>query len=195
MRITCPNCAETYPIEAGFAADDGKRLAVQFAELEPVLARAVISYLRFFKPPKSALRTARAIKIIEELRALVDRGTVCRDERSNLRRRATQAMWAAGIDQMLAAPGKLSLPLANHHYLRAIVFGIADQADAEGERQREQDLRRTPRRNATPDTTETQLQNKLAWLRQQRDYKIITDEEYQARTAEARKEHGADADG
>ena len=137
MRITCPNCAETYPIEAGFAAADGKRLAVQFAELEPVLARAVISYLRLFKPPKSALRTARAIKIIEELRALVEPGTVCRDERSGLRRPATQAMWAGGIDQMLATPGKLSLPLANHHYLRAIVFGIADQADAKTERARE----------------------------------------------------------
>ncbi len=60
MRITCPNCCESYPIDAGFADDDGKRLAALFAGMEPVLGRAVIGYLRLFRPAKTALRTVRA---------------------------------------------------------------------------------------------------------------------------------------
>lgn len=77
MRVTCPNCSESYPIDAGFADDDGKRLASLFASMEPVLGRAVISYLRLFKPPKSTLRSARAIRIVEELLDLVRTGSMC----------------------------------------------------------------------------------------------------------------------
>lgn len=197
MRITCPNCAETYPIEAGFADSDGKRLAVLFAEMEPALGRAVINYLRLFKPPKSALRTVRAIKIVAQLLDLVRTGTVCRDERSGLRRPASHAMWAAGIDQMLAAPGKLTLPLGNHHYLRAIVFGIADQADAHAERAHEQQLRTPSRGTGQPADIrqESPLEAMLAWLRQQRDYGLITPDDYKAQAAAARAKQGGPSDG
>lgn len=185
LRITCPNCCETYPIDAGFADDDGKRLAALFAGMEPVLGRAVIGYLRLFKP-KTALRTARAIKIVEELLALVNAGTVCRDERGGLRRPASPAIWAAGIEQMLAAPGKLTLPLANHHYLRAIVYGLADQADAAAERQREAQVRVGNRPPAPSAPRETPLQAQLAYLASQLRLGAITQAEHDAQADAAR---------
>lgn len=195
MRITCPNCCETYPIDAGFADDDGKRLAALFAGMEPMLGRAVLSYLRLFKPPKSALRSVRAARIVEELLDLVRTGTVCRDERAGLRRPASPALWAQGIEQMLATPGKLQLPLANHHYLRAIVYGLADQADAVGERRREADARAGKRPAGPSDAPlrESPLQAHLAWLRQQQQYGALTPEQFEAECAAAHIKFGGEA--
>lgn len=188
MRITCPNCCESYPIDAGFADDDGKRLAALCADMEPVLGRAVIGYLRLFRPAKTALRTVRAVKIVEDLLALVRAGTVCRDERGGLRRPAPAAIWAAGIEQLLATPGKLSLPLANHHYLRAVVYGLADQADASAERQRDADARVGNRRSGPSDNAraESPLQSQLAWLRQQLELGVLTPEQHAEQAAAAR---------
>jgi len=141
MHVTCPSCHEPFPIAAGFLEVDGKRLAALLAEMEPVLGRAVLAYLRLFKPAKQGLRTARAAKLVAELDGLVREGTVCRDERGGVRRPATPAMWAQGIEQLLQQMDRLTLPLANHHYLRAVVYGIADQVDAAAERKAHDDKR------------------------------------------------------
>lgn len=195
MRITCPNCCESYPIDAGFADDDGKRLAALTAEMEPVLGRAVISYLRLFRPAKTALRTVRAVKIVEALLLLVRAGTVCRDERGGIRRPATPALWAAGIEQMLAMPGKLSLPLDNHNYLRAIVFGLADTADASAERQREADARVGKRRSGPSDNAVSlsKLDAHLGWLRMRLGCGDLTKEQFDAEATAARAKFGSDS--
>lgn len=161
MHLTCPSCHERFPIAAGFIDDDGKRLAALLADMEPVLGRAVVAYLRLFKPAKQGLRTARAVKIVQALNQLVRTGTVCRDERGGVRRPASPAMWADGIEQMLAEAGRLTLPLANHHYLRAIVYGLADKADADRERQREKDLRAGHRPAPVSENPDRQRQNAL----------------------------------
>jgi hypothetical protein len=188
MRVTCPNCCEAFPIDAGFADDDGKRLAALFAEMEPVLGRAVIGYMRLFRPAKTSLRTARAIKIVQELLDLVRAGTVCRDERSGVRRPASPATWAAGIEQMLAAPGKLDLPLSNHNYLRAIVYALADQVGAQAERAKEADLRAGRRRAGPSDSTvtETPLEAQLRYLAGLLHMGTLTQAEHDERAAAAR---------
>lgn len=112
-------------MESGLADDEGKRLAAQFAEMEPKLGRAVLAYLRLFSPAKRGLRTSRAIKLIEELMLLIKEGSVTRDARTSDRKPASAALWVSGIDQMLGQRDRLTLPLENHHYLRAVVFGIA----------------------------------------------------------------------
>lgn len=126
MRLQCPCCGEQFPFEAGFADAEGKQLAALFADLEPRLGRAVLAYLRLFSPAKRSLRTTKAIKLVEELMLLVNAGSVTRDARTNDSKPASPALWAAGIEQMLAQRERLSLPLDNHHYLRAVVFGIAN---------------------------------------------------------------------
>lgn len=145
MQVCCPCCNTEFPIEAGFAEADGKRLAAVLAALEPTVGRALIGYLRLFKPPKTALRMARAVKFASEVTALISTGDVCRDERGGVRRQAIPALWAQGMEQMAAQRDRLTLPLDGHGYLRAVVFGLADQADAVVERTREEHLRRGDR--------------------------------------------------
>lgn len=196
VRITCPSCGTDYPVEAGLVEGDAKRLGAVLAGMEPVLGRAALQYLHLFKPPKTTLRLSRAVKLLAELADLVDPGTVCRDERSGMRRPATPATWAAGIEQMLAQRDRLTLPLSQHNYLRQVVYAIADQADAAAERQREETLRR---RQASPAGTgvsppqppENKLVNELRWLRQQLDYEQIDQDEYDRAAAEAKARYGS----
>lgn len=193
MHVTCPCCQESFPIEAGFLDADGKRLAALLAGMDPALGRAVLGYLRLFKPAKHGLRTARAVKLTAELAALVEAGDVCRDERGGVRRAATPAMWAQGIEQMLQQRDKLTLPLANHHYLRAIVYGLADGADAQAERDRETALRQGAR--ATPAKAapvEDKLTSELRFIAQLHAYGSIEDDERDRRTAAAREKFGHD---
>jgi len=141
MHATCPTCGEAFPIGAGFHEADGKRFGMLLAGMEPALGRAVIEYLPLFNPAKQKLRLAKAVKLVEALDALVREGTVCRDERTSVRLPATVAQWVTGIEQTLAQRARLTLPLQNHHYLRSIVYGIADQAAATQERQTEANKR------------------------------------------------------
>ena len=192
MQLCCPTCGTEFPIEAGWAEADGKRLGVLLAGFEPAVGRAAVGYLRLFKPTKTALRIAKATRLLEELSALVASGRVCRDERCGLERPAKPAHWAAGMEQMLAQRDRLSLPLDNHNYLRAVVFGLADAADAAAERARE-DSARNRSASASPATsvavspdTETPLQKALAWIEQQLRYGAIDEGEAERQRAAAK---------
>ena len=125
MQLQCPCCDAQFNIEEGFTSFEGKQLAALFASLEPVLGKAILYYLRLFNPAKRGLKTAKAIKLVEDLIALVKAGTVTRDARTSETKQADSKMWVAGIEQMLEQRDKLTLPLNNHNYLRAIVWGIA----------------------------------------------------------------------
>jgi len=141
MHATCPDCGCRAPLASFFIEDDGKRLALLVADMPPVLGRAALAYLSLFKPAKQGLRLSRAVQLIQALSDLVKSGTVCKDERGGIRRPANSALWAAGIEIMLNQRASLSLPLDNHNYLRSVVFGLADKADAQQEQQRERQLR------------------------------------------------------
>lgn len=191
MRVTCPSCTTDFPLEAGLIEADGKRLAAQMAGMEPMLGRAVIGYLRLFKPAKTGLRNARAVKIVAELEVLIAPGSVCADERGGIRRTATPALWAAGIEQMLATPPS-GLPLANHNYLRRIVFGLADRAaDAPSRTSDAVAPVATVRRGPSPaGPEESPLDSHLGWLRQQLAYEQIDQAEFDRRAAVARQRFG-----
>jgi hypothetical protein len=194
MQATCPHCAFQGEIEAFFVEAEGKRLAAIVAELPPEIARAVLGYLRLFKPAKTALRTARAVKLAREVADLIKAGTVCKDERGGVRRPASPATWTAGIEQMLAQRDRLSLPLESHGYLRAVVFGLADQADAAVERQREADARggRRPTAATRSDSTpsETPLERDLKFVDNCVEFGGMTPEAADAERARIRVKHG-----
>jgi len=196
MKLTCPSCGAEYPIEAGLLEDEGKRLAAIVGEMEPVLARTALAYLRLFKPAKTALRTARAIKVLQELLELVRVGTVCRDERNGIHRPASSAAWIAGIEQMLQQPERLRLPLSNHNYLRQIVWGIADQADAQAERQRGKGVSRQGTGGFAPaadavDNDLRKMNDHLIWLKTQFERGFLTREDYDRQVSETRAKYSA----
>lgn len=188
LTTTCCQCGTRQPLAAGFADDEGKRFGVAMGELPPALARAAVAYLAVFKPPKTELRTSRATKLVAELAALVASGSICRDERSSLRRPAPLAVWIASIEQLLASP-PTNLPLTNHNYLRTIVFDLADKADAGSERAREVLVRSGQHRvgPSPPATREHPLDAQLAFLRQQLSYQAINQEQYDEAVAAARE--------
>lgn len=174
MQVTCPTCSEYFPIAAGFLEADGKRFGMLLAGMEPALGRALVEYLALFTPPKQKLRLSRAVKLVAALDALVREGSVCRDERGGARRAAGPAQWAAGMEQMLEQRAKLTLPLGNHHYLRSVVYSIADQADAAAERARETDKRAGrhlshPQGNPDSDAVARRMQRQEALGRIQAD--------------------------
>ena len=192
MRVCCPVCDTAFPIAAGVTEDDGKRLAQLMAEFDPALGRATIVYLGLFKP-RTELRLSRAVKIAAELKVLVDAGTVSADDRTHLRRPAAPAMWVAGIEQMLAQRSRLKLPLDNHNYLRAVVFGLADKVEADAERAREQQLREGRRpAAATAATTRSLLAIALENIDHDLHIGIIaTPAEAEQKRAEARVKYGS----
>lgn len=189
VPVTCPACGCQGDID-GFLADaDGKRLAALFAGIEPALGRAVIGYLRLFKPAKHALRLPRAARIVADLLALVEPGHVCRDERGDSRRPASPALWAQGIEQLIDQRERITLPLANHHYLRAVVYSLAEQQAARAEAQAEEQRRTGQHRRATPGGTveaETALDRAIGFVRQLHGYGQIDDTERDRQIAELR---------
>jgi hypothetical protein len=193
MQLCCPTCGTEFPIEAGWAEADGKRLAALMAGFEPAVGKAAVQYMRLFKPAKTALRIPKATRLLEELAGLIATGRVCRDERGGVERPAKPAHWAAGMEQMVERRSALSLPLDNHNYLRAVVFGIADFADAAAERAREDAARNrgasTPApatSTAVPPDTESPLEKRLAWITQQLHYGLIDEAEAERQRAAAR---------
>ena len=194
MRATCPDCGAQAHVTAFFVEDDGKRLAMTVAGLEPELGRALLGYLGLFKPPKTALRMARAAKIAQEVAELVAVGSVCKDERSGVRRAASPAQWAAGIEQMLAQRSSLSLPLESHGYLRAVVYGLADKADAAAERQRETDARAGNHLGYPSGKSDapsvSAYENHLRWIAQSEDAGGFTAEEAEEERRKARERYG-----
>lgn len=195
MHVTCPSCNESFPLVAGFLEPDGKRFGMLLAGMEPALGRATVEYLALFTPARQKLRLAKAVKLVAALDALVRDGTVCRDERVGVRRQATAAQWAAGIEQMIEQRGRLTLPLANHHYLRAIVYGIADQAGAAAEQAREAAARSGRRAvgPSPPSAAPDPLAEQLAYLDQMREYGRLTDTEWDVEREKAFKKYGATA--
>ncbi|KAF1692741.1 hypothetical protein CSC62_13990 [Pseudoxanthomonas jiangsuensis] len=194
MRATCPDCGAQAHLSAFFVEDDGKRLAALLAEMQPELGRAVIAYLGLFKPPKNALRLSRAVKLVQELAALVATGDVCKDERTGVRRPATPTTWAIGIETMLAQRAALSLPLESHGYLRAVVYGLADKADAAAERQREESARAgrhlTSPVATTPAPGNSPYENHMRWIKQTEDAGGFTAAEAEEERRKTRERYG-----
>lgn len=190
MQVCCPVCATDFPIEAGMIEGDAKRLGALLAGLEPTLGRALVGYLRLFKPTKQGLRLARAVKLANEVALLVATGEVCRDERAGVRRPASPAMWAAGMEQMLTQRERLSLPLDNHNYLRSVVFALADRADAAQERSLEEARRGGQRRQRPAENQATPLEKALEWVEHQLRLGMISPEQAEADRQDARAKHG-----
>lgn len=191
--MTCPECGSQGHVSAFVVEDDAKRLIGAVVDMPAIVQRPLLAYLGLFKPAKNALSIARAHKLVGELRQLVDAGSVCRDERGGVRRAATPLMWAEGIEQMVAQRASLTLPLANHNYLRAVVFGIADSTEAKAEQAIEKQRQSGSHRPAAKigENSESKLANTLNWLRQQYDIEQLTEDEYNKRVAEAKEKYGA----
>lgn len=184
VRVTCPACGCRGDVEAFLVEEEAKRMAAGFADLEPALGRAVLRYLRLFKPAKTELRLSRAATLIAELVEMVSAGTVCKDERTNQRRPAPVAVWVEALEKMLGNPPS-DTPISNHHYLRVVAYGVAGEHQARGPVApvTGPTIHRT---GISPEKPVDQLGAQLEWLRSQLQYKQIDQATYEKKVAELR---------
>lgn len=70
MKIKCPSCHAEHSLEAVLDGQAGSELMLLLADLEPGLARLLLSYLSLFRSPSRALSWDRALRLGREALAL-----------------------------------------------------------------------------------------------------------------------------
>lgn len=139
MKLTCPACGAVASAEAWENDMDARRAMQAIVGLPREVGIECFGYLSLFRPSQRALGWKAALRLVQELDALVASGHV--QVQGKPARPAPAIVWAQAMRQMAAQRDSISRPMRNHNYLRQIVWQLADQADARRERQHEQDER------------------------------------------------------
>jgi hypothetical protein len=87
-----------------------------------------------FRPESKALAWKKAGRIVAELAKLAGSGHV--QVQGKPSRPCPPKIWAEAMGQMLDRRDRITRPMPNHNYLRQVAWQLADEADAKGERQR-----------------------------------------------------------
>ncbi|MBB3231734.1 hypothetical protein [Halomonas stenophila] len=151
IRGICPECGFGADMAAFVAQGEHNQALAAALEIPAPLGPRIVRYLGLFRPPSRALAGAKALRLLSELRDTIASGQI---ERKGLTRPAPVPVWAAALDQILERP-PTKLPLNGHGYLFEVVMTMADKADAERERKREEAARGGAKQtvNATPAVT------------------------------------------
>jgi hypothetical protein len=130
MRLICPSCHAHHSIDAWLNDADARLAMSAAAELPAEVGPVVLRYLGLFRPAQQSLRWARANKLLLEVLAWLQAGSIRRHGRDWP---VTPTSLRAAIDTVLARRDKLDLPLADHAYLLSVIAGHADKAEAQAE--------------------------------------------------------------
>jgi hypothetical protein len=132
MILTCPSCGAAASLEAWQNDADWRELIATLPAIPAQLQTRALSYLGLFRPAKRALRPARALKILVQLRDLIQIGTIHWDGCET--RPAPLGLWEQALDAVIERRPKA---LTNHNYLRHTAWEMAASLAAQGERDRE----------------------------------------------------------
>ena len=136
----CMICGYRAPITTFLEAAGNGELVPEFIKLPQDLQTPFCKYLALFKPPSGRqILPSKSLRLTKEMVALVCKGYVSR--RGKADRPCIPTLWVKGIEIMLENADRFrSDPLENHNYLRKVVYGLADQADAGRERTQHQQV-------------------------------------------------------
>jgi hypothetical protein len=131
----CVRCGYRAPVSSFIeAAGDGEILA-EYIKLPHVVQQPFYKYLSLFLPASGcACQQSKIIRLTREMVALVATGHVVHPKKGRVDRPCLPQIWAQGMERMVEQAATLDLPMDNHNYLRAVVWQLADQADAGRER-------------------------------------------------------------
>ncbi len=188
LSACCPGCGFSGEIEAFLTEVEAKRAVTRVAAIAPDIGRVIGPYLRLFGSGKRGVTMRRAVNLIDDLVALIETGTVCADDRVGVHRPAAVSMWAAGIELMIANPP--SGQLENHRYLRKVVFGLADQADAKAERTREESAKTGRRAPAPAAPANDSVANAIAFAKSMLEYGQFDQAKHDQHIADAKARAG-----
>jgi len=151
MLVKCPACNASFALEAALAIDAGRSALMQALAMPAPLARLLAAYLGMFRSAGRAINFDRVEKLLGELQPMLADEKVTR---AGSTRAAPLSVWQAALERMVEHRdvGKLDLPLKTHGYLIEIVFGLADKAEAQAERQTEEARQRGQHRDPARST-------------------------------------------
>lgn len=109
----CPICHSQLHLDAIIQDDAGSELLGVLAGLGRPLARPLVQYLGLFRPAKSDLNNARALRLAQEVLALGDRDALAAALGETVR---------SLHEKRLQGSAK---PLSNHNYLKQVLGSIA----------------------------------------------------------------------
>ncbi len=112
----CPVCHSHIQLEALVQDDAGSELLGVLAGLGRPLARPLVQYLGLFRPEKSDLSNARALKLAQETLAIADRDSLIAGLHDAVR--SLHEKRQRGEYQ----------PLKNHNYLKKVLASVAPDA-------------------------------------------------------------------
>lgn len=111
----CPVCHSHIQLEALIQDDAGSELLGLLSGLGRPLARPLVTYLGLFRPAKSNLSNARALRLAQEVLALGDRDTLTAALNST-----NQSLHEKRLNGQVK-------PLKNHNYLRQVMGSVAPE--------------------------------------------------------------------
>ncbi|ANF61631.1 hypothetical protein A6041_04715 [[Haemophilus] ducreyi] len=110
----CPICHSDIHLEGLIEDDAGRELLGKISQLTHGTAQPMVAYLGLFKPAKSNLNNARALKIVNEVLALYSCSLLLAHALSetvaSIRKKRQQALQT----------GQKIEPLTNHNYLKSV---------------------------------------------------------------------------
>ena len=127
MNCTCPSCGVEFPVEAGYAEADGKRFAALLSQLEAIVGRSLVAYLRLFKPIKHQLRLQRAAALAHSAIELMEAPQV---ERKGETHTIPRECWVEAMDYLVGKRDDptFRLPLESHNFLVSVAAALATRA-------------------------------------------------------------------
>ena len=137
MRLICPGCGLTASAEVWLNDVYARDLLLAVARLPHPLPEACLPYLGLFRPESKALSWKKAKNIVTALAQLTGSGHV--QVQGKPSRPCPPRIWAEAMGQMVDRRDRITRPMPNHNYLRQVAWQLADEADAKGEKQRNED--------------------------------------------------------
>jgi len=127
----CVRCGYRAPVSSFIEASGDGEILAEYIKLPQVVQQPFYKYLSLFRPSSGcACQQSKIIRLTREMVALVASGYVAHTKKGRVDRPCLPQTWAQGMDRMIEQAATLDLPMDNHNYLRAVVWQIADQADA-----------------------------------------------------------------
>jgi hypothetical protein len=120
MILVCPSCGAAASLEAWANDRDWRELIALIPAIPAQLQSRAISYMGLFRTGKRALRPAKALKILTELRDMIGEGTIHWDGGET--RPAPVELWEQALDAVIERRPKA---LTNHNYLKHTAWEMA----------------------------------------------------------------------
>ena len=162
MKLVCPGCGAIVSAECWLNDELSRSTLSVVAGLPAPLPKSILGYLSLFRPLQSGLTWKKALRLTDEIKELTGKGYV--NVQVKVDRDCPPRIWCQAMDQMVERRIRLGLPLKNHNYLRQVAWQLADQEDAQAEKNKPA-VHRPQRQNREPQAISNPLDQYIQGLR------------------------------